>query len=428
MFGVPEAGYLGGMNLREWRGPLLVGAVLRVLAWSAGLWSGGWVQTDTSQYWFLASNGMAGYNAADGWLYNWGLMRPPGYPAILATLRLIHNTYAGVSLMQVGFGLAAIALTYALASRITGKRAATLAAWWLALSPIHIIDSSVLLTEVPFSVFLMISILLLAPMVERDSLEGWRWAASGLALGMATLIRPIAFYLPLVVLLVMGLSKLRSRLLLPALLFLLAFALPVGGWLARNYRVTGVATISTIQGINLAYYRAAGAIAAQDQISVDEAQQRMLDLVASEGGSGLNPAERARVEARVGLREILRHPWGYVQTAVRGTAYTLAGPARSRFVERLRGTGAEFMTPPIVVASAASAFLLTIASMIGTIIWLRSREWRRLLLIGLPLAYLLLIAAGYEAWARFRVPLEPLMAILAGISVLEGLRAVGRQS
>ena len=406
------------MNLRHWRGPLLVGGLLRLLAWSAGLWSGAWVQTDTGQYWHLASNGMAGYNADGGWLYTWGLMRPPGYPAILATLRMIDNTYAGVSLMQVGFGLGALALTYALASRTSGTRAATLATWWLALSPIHIIDSSVLLTEVPFSVFLLISILLLAPIVDRDSLQRWRWPASGLALGIATLIRPIAFYLPLLILLVMGLSKLRRRLLIPALLFLIAFALPVGGWLARNYKVTGVATISTIQGINLAYYRAAGAIAAQDQISVDEAQERMLDLVVSEGGPGLNPAQRARVEARVGLREILRHPRGYVQTAVRGTAYTLAGPARSRFVERLRGTGVEFMIPALVVASGASAILLSIASTIGAIAWLRAREWRRLLLIGLPLAYLLVIAAGHEAWARFRVPLEPMMTILAAVGVL----------
>lgn len=410
------------MILREWRGPLLVGAVLRVLAWSAGLWSRGWVQTDTGQYWYLASNGMAGYNAGDGWLYNWGLMRPPGYPAILATLRMINNTYAGVSLMQVGFGVAAIALTYALALRVTGKRAAALAAWWLALSPIHIIDSSVLLTEVPFSVFLLIAVLLLAPIVDRDSFEGWRWAGSGLALGMATLIRPIAFYLPLAVLLLMAVSRLRRLFLVPALLFLIAFALPVGGWLARNYRVTGVATISTIQGINLAYYRAAGAMAVEDRISIGEAQQRMLNLIASEGGAGLNPAERAQVETRVGFREIFRHPWGYAYTVVRGLAYTLVGPARSHFIERMRGTSLEFLTPPLVVASAASAILLTVATAIGAFVLFRAGEWRKLLLLGLPLAYLLVIGSGHESWARFRVPLEPLMAILATLGVLKIVR------
>ena len=406
------------MILREWRGPLLVGAVLRVLAWSAGLWSEGWIQTDTQQYWSLASYGMAGYDASYGWLYNWGLMRPPGYPAILATLRMINDTYAGVSLMQVGFGLAAIALTYALASRVAGKRAATLAAWWLALSPIHIIDSSILLTEVPFSVFLLIAVYLLAPIVERDSPEGWRWAASGFALGMATLIRPIAFYLPLAVLLVMALSRLRRRLLVPALLFLVAFALPAGGWLARNYRVTGVATISTIQGINLSQYRAAGAIAVEEKISIDEAQHRMLNLVATEAGPGLNPAEWAQVQTRVGFREIFRHPRGYAYTVVRGLAYTLVGPARSHFAERLRGTSLEFLTPPLVAASAASAILLTLASVIGAFAWIPAREWRPLLLLGLPLAYFLLIGSGHEAWARFRVPLEPLMAILGAVAIL----------
>jgi uncharacterized membrane protein YfcA len=149
-----------------------------------------------------------------------------------------------------------------------------------------------------------------------------------------------------------------------------------------------------------------------------EAQQRMLNLVASEREPGSNPAERGRVETRVGIREIFRHPWGYAYTVVRGLVYTLVGPAQSHFVERFRGSPVEFLTPPLVVASAASAVLLTMASLIGAFAWIRAREWRRLLLLGLPLCYLLLIGSGPEAWARFRVPLEPILAIFAAVGLL----------
>jgi uncharacterized membrane protein YfcA len=90
----------------------------------------------------------------------------------------------------------------------------------------------------------------------------------------------------------------------------------------------------------------------------------------------------------------------------------------------LRGTSLEFLTPPLVAASAASAILLSIGSMIGALAWFRAREWRKLLLLGLPLAYFLLVGSGHEAWARFRVPLEPLMVIFAAVGALYIYRAI----
>lgn len=46
------------------------------------------------------------------------------------------------------------------------------------------------------------------------------------------------------------------------------------------------------------------------------------------------------------------------------------------------------------------------------------------LLLGLPLAYFLLMGSGHEAWARFRVLLEPLMVVFAAVGLLSIYRAV----
>ena len=143
----------------------------------------------------------------------------------------------------------------------------------------------------------------------------------------------------------------------------------------------------------------------------------MIALVVAERKPGMNPAELSRIETRLGIREILRHLVGYAYTVVRGLAITLVGPARSHFVERFQGSPAAALTGPLVIASALSAILMTLASAAGALVWLRARDWRRLLLIGLPLAYLLLIGAGPESWARFRVPLEPLLPIVYGARV-----------
>jgi 4-amino-4-deoxy-L-arabinose transferase-like glycosyltransferase len=409
---------------RGWPGPVIVGALLRVAAWASGLWSGGWVQTDTPQYWALASNGLAAYHAREGWLYGLALMRPPGYPAILAAMRLVYDDYAGAAFLQVGFGLAAIVLTYSLARRVADPAVAAVAAWWVALSPLHVVESSVLLTEVPFSVFLLAAAFVVAPRAEVEPLEWWRWGAAGLLLGLAILIRPIALYLPPVVLLVMASisSTRRLRMIAAGLALVAGAAVPVGSWMARNHRVTGVATVSTIEGINLAFYRAAGAIAVEDRIPLDEAQERVAALVAAETDPDMNPAQVARVETRVGVREILRHPLGYAWTALRGLALTLFGPARSHFVERFHATPLELATRQLIALSALSAALLSILSLAGTTLWLRARRWRPLLVVGLPVLYLLAIGSGQEAWARFRVALEPFLVILAAPALLRWVR------
>lgn len=415
------------MIVGDWRAPLLVGTLLRVAAWVPGLWNQSWVEVDTRSYWALSSDGLAGYGATEGQLYHWGLMRPPGYPAILAVLRAFGDSYAVVALLQILFGVTALVLTYHLARRLAGERVAVLAAWWLALSPMQIVHSSTLLTEIPFSVFLLAALLLVAPLVEGDVIEHWRWAGAGLLVGLATLVRPIALYLPLVVLAVMAFSRLPRRFAISGLLFVAGFAVPVSGWMVRNHKVTGVVILSTIEGINLAYYRAAGAVAVEENVPVRVAREQMASLVQAESDPLMNPAELSRVAARVGIRKIMRHPSGYAYSAARGLAYTLVGPARSYFVERFRGTPVEVLTLPVVAASAVSAILMTIGSIVGVLAWARAHEWRKLLLIAVPLLYMLLIAAGQEAWARFRVPVEPLLAILAAVGLMHLWTWLGRR-
>lgn len=402
---------------------MFVGALLRVGAWSAGIWNGSWILTDTHQYWALSSDGLAGYRATDGWLYVWGLVRPPGYPAILWLLRQVSDGFGSVALLQIGFGVAAIVVTYGLASRIASRAEAAVAAWWVALSPIHVVFTSVLLTEVPFSVFLLTAVLLMSPLVGSLGIERWRWAGAGLAVGLATLIRPIALYLPVVVIAAVAISRVRARLALPMIVFLLAFAIPVSAWIARNHHATGIATVSTIEGFNLAYYRAAGAMAAQERIPVDRARRQILAMVEADREPGMNPAELSRVQARVGIRVILDHPIGFVFSSAKGLALTLLGPARSHFIRRFQDSPAAGLTPLLAAGSLVSALAMLIAGAGGACSLIFAREWRKLVLLGVPLLYLLAIGSGQESWARFRLPIEPLLATLAAIGVVHVTRA-----
>ena len=142
-----------------------------------------------------------------------------------------------------------------------------------------------------------------------------------------------------------------------ALALLIVFAVPVGGWIARNYAVTGVATISTIQGFNLAYYRAAGSIAAEEHVPIDEARQRVDAVVRSETEPGMNLGDLSRVQARVGIREILDHPLGYLYTSARGLAYMLLGAAHSPVIELNRAVAVAMRDGPQAGLALVDAIL-----------------------------------------------------------------------
>ncbi len=97
---------------------------------------------------------------------------------------------------------------------------------------------------------------------------------------MATMVRPLSNYLvlPLGVgfLAWMIVSKVKWKaILLRLLFFVIPFLLIVGGWQARNYLLTGDASLSQIEAYNLLAYRAADIIALRDGVSIESARQSL---------------------------------------------------------------------------------------------------------------------------------------------------------
>ncbi len=79
---------------------------------------------------------------------------------------------------------------------------------------------------------------------------------------IAILTRPIALYLPLVV---VAMFLFRHGRLAVLAAFSIAALLAPGTWIVRNYLRSGVATLSSIEGENLLLYRAGGAIVVADK-------------------------------------------------------------------------------------------------------------------------------------------------------------------
>jgi 4-amino-4-deoxy-L-arabinose transferase-like glycosyltransferase len=180
---------------------------------------------------------------------------PPGYPAVLGVVYWLvgHRPMAG-EVLNVVLGALTVGLVYWIGSRAFGKMAGLLAAVAFAVFPSHILYASQLHSEVVFTAayLLALGLLLTAPQPVR---VGGRqvpfWLATGLAIGVAGLIRPAALSL-----LVVAPFAMRPRgapwagVARGTLLVALAAALVLTPWVARNAAKVGVATISTNAGLD----------------------------------------------------------------------------------------------------------------------------------------------------------------------------------
>jgi hypothetical protein len=181
---------------------------------------------------------------------------PVGYPAFLALiLTVMGHSLLGAKLANVMLSTGSLWLSYRLARSLTGsERTSRLTLLLLSIHPNGIAYCALLVTE-PLFVFLTLlgSLLLLSP--RKRSTAG---LFGGVVWGLATLVRPQAVLLPIVVELVRlraSWSRRRgswhegaTRIIWVYLVLMLTIA----PWLWRNYRSVGSGFfVSTNGGVNL---------------------------------------------------------------------------------------------------------------------------------------------------------------------------------
>lgn len=398
----------------------LIAAVLRLVAWMPGLgdsavYTGG----DTAEYQTVADDLAAAYGSSPGSLQDLGLRRPPGYPLLLAAFRAVSERLPWLALCQVAIGLTLVVLTGWVGKRLFGATAGLIAAGWVTVDPLMVVNSSVLLTETPFAVLLVLTVAGVHRCGEASrSMPLAAAAGAGLALAVATFVRPISLYLALLLVpLIFAISPPGRRRWLVPLVFGLAAVLPVAAWMTRNHALYGEAVFSTIDGANMLDYRAAGSLGEQERIPISEARSRVQARARAEMEPGMNAAERSRVSSRVGVEVIVQHPVGYLLMAARGALMTLAGPGTSGLAVRLGGSAAGAVLMVFVALSAASAVACVLLASWALVVALRRRSWAALP-VAVPLVYLLVIGSGQESYSRFRVPLMPLLALLAAFVIV----------
>lgn len=326
-------------------------------------------------------------------------IRTPVYPLFLIPFLAASKSLAPIvvvqHLMNVGLAIA----IYLFARRRCNRFVAIVAAIIFAVDTPAIHHANKVLTETLFTVILFIV---------------WTRPKAILS-GVLVLLRPLA----ILYFVVLAFFQPRRSV---ALFTALSLVLPIG-WAIRNRIETGVFTLSSIAGVNMLLHRAAGALAMIDagdfKQDLGERQQELLDdanadleqMHHADDAMELDPAIRGAYYGKVGRRIALQHPVGLALLIARGALVNLFDSdwEAMMIVSQLDSSLIRF-------ALNAWTHAVTILAIIGVVVmWNRDRPLA--LMIALTVAYFLLISAGGESEARFRVPVMPQLAIAAAFGV-----------
>jgi hypothetical protein len=170
---------------------------------------------------------------------------PPGLPVLLMPAMAIGGdrvNWLAVKWTIGSVGILGIALTWFVVRRLSGHvAAADLAALAVGLNPYYWDFSHQAMAEVPLTVWVLGSLLLIDRVWSKRPVKLWQAAAIGITTGLGMLLKGHVIGLAVVPLAYYGGARAsrssRCHQLLAWALFLICFSLPMLAWLARNQTV-----------------------------------------------------------------------------------------------------------------------------------------------------------------------------------------------
>jgi len=374
--------------------------------------------------------------------------RMPGYFFLLAGLMGVFGpSLFAVLVVQALLDSATCVLVGMIGARLSlnvSLVAGLLAAVW----PNLVIMSTSVLTD---SFFMLPFTAMLYAFVRFLETGSARWAAwTGLFLGAAIMVRAVAQYLPLaMLLLVVAMPLLRERDwrrgFLAGLAFLVAVALPLAPWLHRNVSQHDTLALTSQGGVHLLYWVLPGVLSytqgiQQEQV-VKELREEFQVEMKSQGleTSGMDIFASDRVMKDFSLARLFKIPlWDIFNSWGSGMAVNLMSPAigadlRVRAMPHPSFTGTSHLdsmsritlyvqeASPIYLAVVAmgivGAVLASLLQIYGFALLSRMSGWLGFLAVA-GMLYFLLISGPITA-PKYRLPFEPALIILQAMALVD---------
>lgn len=161
----------------------------------------------------------------------------PGYPFILAFFMKIFGKVEGITAVRVFQGIlqiVSLCLVYAIARKIFNKRVARIAITLYLFYLPNVLTAGLILTEAVFTFLLVLLVYISILAVESKRLK--YYAAGGVVLGLAVLIRPTILLFPIVILVMWLAYRYTLREMLGRSILVLCILITImAPWWIRNY-------------------------------------------------------------------------------------------------------------------------------------------------------------------------------------------------
>jgi 4-amino-4-deoxy-L-arabinose transferase-like glycosyltransferase len=342
--------------------------------------------------------------------------RMPGYPIVVAGVYAIAGAKpAAVLIVQALMGGGICWMIWRML-RKTSERAAIIAAGIFALDPLSVAMSAALLSETAFTLAL---VAMTWTAMKIDPLEKtFRWCALFGALSAAAVyLRGSALYLPLWMILLASLRKMSGPGNITATWRMLAAAAMVAGilfvslwpwygFMNRHPELEKLRGLTTLEGISLyeAVYAGANGGPRQGDLLRDEPAEIRL----------MREGDRDALYKEKAWQEIREHP---------GRVAALAPVKFGRFWSPgLNETGlANPLVNVVLWCWQVPLFLLAIVGL-----WRGAMRGVPLLVLMGPIIYFTLLHMIFIGSVRYRVPLQPLICMLAAMGIVFALERFGK--
>lgn len=362
------------------------------------------------------------------------VVRTPGYPLFIALGTLAGYPVAITIALQLLLGAVSAGLVYQIARRVTSSGTVALWAGLLyAADPLSVLHTTYVMSETLFTTVFLTHLLFLYRYADTGSPRSA--ALAGTAAALAVLIRPIAFYWPLIatlILLLIPAARHSRRLLAVAVsVFALTAAGPLVAWTARN-ATNGYWGFSAMQDVNLYRFIGASIRAEADGTDWPDVQDDLdAELNQLTTRNDWTRTERYEYMRRASVQMIAQNPAAGLRVYVRAVARVLA-PTFSPYVgvfvaeytgqqlvqRLLSGTAPPFRDYWFALPIYAILLLMCVGYYALAVIG----AWRVgppvnlsvALLLG-SMAYFLVLAAGVGngSYDRMRCPAMPMICVFA---------------
>lgn len=353
-----------------------------------------------------------------------------------------EKNHPALMIAQIIVSALTLLLIFLLALQLWGSKTAVIAAGLMATEPLQTLYAQSILSETLFTFFLAFSLLAFTYLLSTKN--KFKWALLlGLMLTLATMTRPISYYLVFCIILGLVIFKQYvtqswSQLLTICLLILLPFLLTTTFWKVRNENLTGIYALNDAMSETLLYYKAKGVLMVANDLSDEEAQREIIKRLPA---SFKTPKERADAESKLAKEIILGDLGSYLKLSLKGIKAIVLGPglkSQAMFYDykdkgiKTVSASAESNYKPWYIALIAYGLVFIVITYLfaayGFLLSFRHANLQHLVIHFLMLGsilYFVLISTGHTAAdSRMRTPIIPIILLYASYGLFSLLEAV----